>query len=263
MHSTLSVSRRVATIVVSAFVTLAVSAASLRAAIVTYAPPAIVGANVSYTAVSESSTTDPVPLYGTPTLSGNNLAFTNMNFGAASVNAVPGIDLTDGQINFTIQAHQGTFLQTIALQEFGDYNIFSTPGSGAVNFVKVFPQNLQITVLDINGVPLGTPLVNNTSVAMTLAPSGGDFQTGIDPATGSWQGSALANLAALFASNNITRVAISYDNQLLAQSQVGGIATIAKKGFTIIPTTVPEPIGASMLLIVAGCGAMARRRRII
>lgn len=232
---------------------------SVSAAIIDYTPPPLVGTNVTYTSVSESSNTDALPLFGTPTVSGNNLVFNNLNFNANSINGGPPIDFTDGQINFTIQANAGTFLNQIRLSEFGDYNVSATPGSGSNNFVKVFPQALQITVLDVNGTTLGVPLVDNTSAVMTFSPSGGDYQTNVDPATGSWQGLAIANLSALFGSNQITRISVSFDNQLLAQSQQGGIASISKKGVIVSPN-VPEPMMAGVVSLLAALG-FARVRR--
>lgn len=254
-----SIARVLGTAVVAACLTVVSTA---NAAIITYAPPTIAGTNVTYPQVSESSNSGTLPLYGAPTISGNELLFTNMNFVSTSVNASPAVSFVDGQVNFTLVANAGSTLQSVAISEFGDYNVSATPSNpAAVNFVKVYPQALQITVLSIAGVPLATPLVNTTSAIMSLSPSGGDFQTGVDPATGSWTGSVTANLASLFGSNQITSIAISYDNQLLAESQLGGIATISKKGFIIDPTlggSVPEPTMLS-LLGLSGLAMMRKR----
>jgi PEP-CTERM motif len=230
-----------------------------RAVIITYAPPTIVGTNVTYPAVTESSASDPVPLYGAPAISGNNLVFNNLSFSASSINGAA-TDFTDGQLNFTLQANPGFFLQSITWSEGGDWNITPFPNAASVNQTKVFPQSLQITVLDVNGVPLGSPLSDNTSVTMTYTPFGGTFITGIAPNTGSWNGSALANLLALFPTTNgkITKVAISFDNQLAASSQVGGIASISKKSVLIVPGFTPEP---STLAVFGLLGAFAMRRR--
>jgi hypothetical protein len=255
------------TLVAAAAVSLSGAALTSQAAIITYAPPTIIGAQVTYPSVSESSNTNTLPLYGAPSVSGNNLIFSNLNFAAISTSGTPPLDFVDGQINFTLRADPGTFLNSLTLSEFGDYNVSATPANpAAVDYVKVYPSAVQITVLAINGVPLATPLVDNTSDVMALSPSGGDFQTGVDPSVGSWTGNAFANLSMLFGSNQITEIAVSFDNQLLAESQTGGIADISKKGFDVIPgptggTNLPEPSTAGLALVTIGGTALKRKRR--
>jgi hypothetical protein len=242
-------------------------ALSARASIITYAPPALVGAQVTYPSVSESSNTNTLPLYGAPTVSGNNLVFSNLNFAAVSTNGSPALDFVDGQINFTLESDPGTFLQTLNLTEFGDYNVSATPlNPTAVDFAEAYENAVQITVLAINGVPLGTPEVNNTSDVMMISPDGGEYETGVTPSTGSFNGAADANLATLFGSSQITEIAVSFDNQLLAESVAGGIADIAKKGFDVTPGTtgnpgLPEPSVMSLALVALGMGLKRRRGR--
>jgi len=243
-------------------------ALTARSAIFSYAPPPLIGAQVTYPSVSESSVTNSNPLYGAPTVSGNNLIFSNLNFAAVSTDGTPALDFVDGQINFTLQSDPGSFLQTLDLTEFGDYNVSATPANpAAVNFAEAYENAVQITVLAIDGVPLGTPEINNTSDVMMISPDGGDYETGVTPSTGSFNGAADANLAALFGSDEITEIAISFDNQLAAESETGGIADIAKKGFDITPgvTTgpaVPEPSAATLALVAIGMGLKRRRNRI-
>jgi len=96
---------------------------------------------------------------------------------------------------------------------------------------------------------------------MAYSPDSGQYQTGVTPSTGSFTGSATANLASLFGSSNITEIAVSFDNELLAESQVGGIADIAKKGFSVTPgVTVPEPSTAALAILAAGAIMLKRRR---
>jgi len=238
--------------------------ASSRASIITYAPPPLVGAQVTYPSVSESSDTSSSALYGAPTVSGNDLVFSNLNFAAVSTNASPSLDYVDGQINFTLQADPGSFLQSLDLTEMGDYNVSATPlNPAAVNYAQAYENAVQLTVLAINGVPLSTPLVNNTSDVMTVTPDNGEYTTNLVPSTGSWSGSANVNLATLFASGQITEIAVSFDNQLLAESETGGIADIAKKGFDIVPITssIPEPTAACVMMAGFGFASFRRRRR--
>jgi len=261
-HSPKRVKRSYVVLALAGSVPLLGAAMPLRASIFTYAPPTLPGSTVNYTSVSESSSTNSTPLYGTPTVSGNNLVFSNLNFAAVSTNASPALDFVDGQINFTMQTDPGDYLSTLNLNEFGDYNVSSTPANpAAVDFVKVYPEAVQIEVLAINGVALATPLVDNTSVVMSYSPDGGQYQTVLTPSTGSFTGTASANLAALFGSSNITEIAVSYDNELLAESQLGGIADIAKKGFSVTPgVTVPEPSTVALAMLAAGALLLKRRR---
>jgi hypothetical protein len=243
-------------------------ALSGRAAIITYAPPALVGAQVTYPSVSESSDTNTLPLYGAPAVSGNSLVFSNLNFSAISTNGSPALDYVDGQINFTLQADQGSFLQSLNLTEFGDYNVSTTPANpAAVNFAEAYENPVLITVLAIDGVPV-TP-VENSSDVMTIT-DGGMFQNppSVTPVSvsGGWTGTVTADLEALFGSDQITEVAVSFDNELVAGSQTGGIADIAKKGFDVIPMTtgnpgVPEPSVVGLVLVGLGMGMMRRRDR--
>jgi len=243
---------------------IALLGTSARASIITYAPPPLVGAQVTYPSVSESSDTTSSALYGAPTVSGNDLVFSNLNFAAVSTNASPSLDYVDGQINFTLQADPGSFLQSLDLTEFGDYNVSATPlNPAAINYAQAYQDAVQITVLAINGVPLSTPLIDNTSDVMNITPDNGEYTTNLVPSTGSWSGSADANLAALFGSGQITEIAVSFDNQLLAESESGGIADIAKKGFDVVPITsnIPEPTTACVMLAGLGFASLRRRGR--
>jgi hypothetical protein len=247
-------------------------ALSAHASIITYAPPTLIGTQVTYPSVSESSNTNTLPLYGAPVVSGNNLVFSNLNFSAVSTNGSPALDYVDGQINFTLQADQGTFLQALNLTEFGDYNISTTPANpAAVDFVEAYQNPVLITVLAINGVAV-TP-EENSSDTMTIT-DGGVFETPPNPPptpqsiSGSWNGSVTANLDALFGSDEITEISVSFDNDLLAESQTGGIADIAKKGFDVNPSPVngipgmPEPSVMGLAAVAMGMGLKRRRGRL-
>lgn len=251
--------------VASAVISLSAFAVSAKAAIITYAPPTIVGAQVTYPDVSESSSTNPVPLYGAPSISGNDLVFSNLNFAAVSTNG-SGLDFVDGQLNFTLQADPGNFLTSLDLTENGDYNVTQIGTAVGPNTAEAFEDPVQITLLGINGLPV-TPVINNTADTMIISPDNGLYTTGVNPDPGSFTGAADVNLAAIFGSNQITEIAVSYDDQLAASSQLNGIADIAKKGFDVIPFTtpgtqvMPEPTVASLLLLTLGVGLSRRRNR--
>jgi hypothetical protein len=240
-----------------------------RAAIIIYAPPALIGAQVIYPSVSESSETSTLPLYGAPTVSGNSLVFSNLSFAASSINGSPSLDFVDGQINFTLQADPGSFLQMLTLSEFGDYNVSTTPANpAAVDFVEAYQNPVLITVLAIDGVPVA-PMENSSDI-MSIT-DGGVFTNPPSSTpvsiTAGWSGTVTADLMALFDSDQITEIAVSFDNELAAQSQPGGIADIAKKGFEVTPGEmsggpgVPEPSVASLALVALGMGLKRRRNR--
>lgn len=203
-----------------------------------------------------------------PTVSGNSLIFSNLNFAAVSTNGSPALDFVDGQINFTLQADQGSVLQTLNLTEFGDYNVSTTPANpAAVDFAEAYQNPVLITVLAIDGVPV-TP-VENSSDIMTIT-DGGVFENPPSSTpvsiSGGWTGTVTANLDSLFGSDEITEIAVSFDNELLAGSQTGGIADIAKKGFDVNPGPVngnpgvPEPSILGLAVVAMGMGLKRRRR---
>ncbi len=231
--------------------------ASSKAAVITYAPPTINGTTVTWPAVSENSITNPVPLYGAPSAAGDTLRFRNLTFGANSTNGVPGVDFVDGQLNFIVQAKPGQFIQSLQWSEFGDYFVFDVPGGPIANaFAKASSGGLLITVLEVNNNPVASPLI---TVPLTFNPFGGNFQAGLVPASGAWTGDAFANIAGLYGSNQITRISVSINNQLLASSDPGAVASISKKGVDIVINTIPEP-SAAFIVVGAFAGALLRRR---
>jgi hypothetical protein len=232
------------------------TAASVFAAPLFYTPPAIDGATVVYDPVSESSGTDPVPLYGTPGIIGDTLIFRNMAFSASSVVGSPVIDFTDGQLNFTVTAKNGFVLSSINWFEKGDYIVFVPPLATGNAYVRATSPGMLITVLEVGGVPVA-PLYGSAPIA--FGPSGGDFQSGVDPDTGIWTGSGVANLATLFNLTNITKVSVSVDNQLLAYTSGDAVASISKKVVDVGVITIPEP---AALGLVAIAGVLGLRRRV-
>jgi hypothetical protein len=229
-----------------------------QAATLGYAP--LSGATVDFPLISESSGTDPVPLYGAPIVQGDTLVFRNMDFNANSVDATPAVDLTDGQLNVIIKSDPGYFISTLSIDEFGDYLVQGTPlAPTAQAFAQITSPGMLITVLEINGVAVSPVLL--PTVPVVFGPSGGDYQTGVDPSTGAWAGSGLANIAALAGSGQVTKISLNYDNQLLAASDEGGVGTISKKGLDVgIDTVVPEPMSFGLLL-AAGPMLLMRRLR--
>jgi PEP-CTERM motif len=185
----------------------------------------------------ESSATDPLPLFGVPIVVGDSLTFSTGPFAAAQAGV--GSDITAGQLSFVIQADPGLFIESISLDEIGDFLML---GSTA-----------EVTA-------------GGTLVATILDPQLGGFVSdaiGIDPlvpltgtGSGIWSGEATVDLSQY----RVTRVRIDLDNILIASSGAGpDAAFIDKKALTVDVdfTEVPEP--ATLALLGLGLIAFARR----
>jgi hypothetical protein len=193
--------------------------------------------------VTESSGTDPVPLYGPPTPFPGGLDFDPTSFVASAAGG--GADITDGQLNYTVQ---GPGLLFLSLFEGGDYTLagIGTPLTGVTAGVIV-----RATVTQVNGVNVvPTPLLPvNASFADNWPPPelSQSWSLGLGLNVG-------AQVTALFGPNaKATRVDIAIDNTLTAISEPGTIAFIAKKEFFVDHDVVPEPSTLG-LAFVALCG---------
>lgn len=204
--------------------------------------------------VTESSGTDPVPLYGPPTPFSIGLDFNPMTF--TSVANGGSNDLTDGQLNFSVQGAAG--IDAIQLFESGDYTLAGIGTSATQAFAGA---SMRITVTQIDGVNVAPIALSpvNMSVAFNLAANPGvvkpwsiTFAIDIDAA-----------LTALGRSFNVgaTKVDVVINNALGAVSEPGSIAFIAKKDFQI--SIVPEPSTIGLLLSsgLAGLVLLRRQRR--
>ena len=121
-----------------------VVATSARAGSINYGD--VTAATVIYKQVTESSTNPGVPLFGAPAVSGNSLVFNPPNFSAASANG--GLDFTDGTLNTLITAKPGQFINTLGVNEFGDYTLAGSSASVSIS-APVF-----LVIEAVNGVDL-------------------------------------------------------------------------------------------------------------
>jgi len=166
-----------------------------------------------------------------------------------------GVDLTDGQLNFTLETAGGLGITNVLLNEGGTYSL---SGVGGAATQAVAGANLQVSIIAINGVavaPIALPS-SAASVQLNLAANPGALQP--------WAVGVSVNVAAALALNQrATRVNVVIDNALAAISEAGSSASIAKTFFDIdINTDIPEPASGVMALVaMCGAGALRSRRR--
>ena len=220
------------------------------------------GGTVIYRQVTEDSTTDPTPQYGPPSVFVNTLKFTPIGFGASVIN-VGGSDITDGQLNFGIDATIGNFIDQVILTEKGDYTLVGPPGAGT--YVSAAAPVI-LTVTEVDGVNIN-PIVLQTALNMT--PLNGVFSlTNPGPTTGGlWSGDLTIDVEQLLIDEGVsfvvgaTKAIVAMDNTMTAYADVGHSAFIAKKdvgGFSITVTPEPSTVG---LLLVGLVGMALRKRR--
>lgn len=203
---------------------------------------------VMYLDVTETANTpgDTVPLFGAPSIIGNVLDFDPAGLTAVATSGA--IDITDVQLNLTVQAIGDTTLQTIGITESGDYTLQGVGGAATTTSFGVAISGL--TVLDVDGMPLATPvkLFGASALGSDNLSHGADL---LMPWT---LGMSIDIQAALSAAGvsfrfGATRIELAIDNQLVAISEDGTVAYIAKKDFSIDVGTsvVPLPLPALLL----------------
>lgn len=247
---------------------LILQASALRAAPINYGnfgpdfPPGV----LMYLGVTESSGTDPLPpgKFGPPQLTGDVLDFDPTEFVAFASGG--SADITDVQLNFTLMSLPLTGITSLLFTEGGDFTLM---GAGTALTQVVAGLSISIDILEVDGVPLGTPLQWNASNAFmaNLVADG--------PAVlAFWDNGLLVDFGAILDDEEIeyelgvSKAKVAIDDQLLAFSESNSIAFIAKKDFTIWPNVaidpsfmIPEPTSLAMMVIaIVGFGIAFRRR---
>lgn len=231
------------------------------------------GDDVWFGGVSESNTVGPngdaASLFGAPaSVSGNTIDFNPTNFVAQSDNG-EGAVTVDSQLSFMVVAQQGTVINDLLFTEAGDTTLNGNPN--ATFAVATVSNSIFIDVVAIDGVTLTQPV--NLTATMTFTPSDGDFVLSVDGDPVSftyndiWTGQAdidisqeLIDLGIDF-ENGATKLNVTLDNTLTANSVDGSSAFIKKKDFDglVVTSNVPEPTAA--LLLVLACLPFATTSR--
>ena len=247
------------------------------------------GTTVDYLSVTEdaNSAGDVPPLFGEPTtigpvtpgypavpcvlcaIPGNSLDFDPTGFGASATGAA-GIDLTDGNLTFTVVAHPGKAISVLELSEAGDLTLAGV-GTDATS-VSVTAVGV-LNVLAVDGVGL-FPTTISVPFSLTFTPSG-TFGLVSDggasapfPFFSDWSGFLSKNIEQILIDNSVsytlgaTQISVNLDNTLTAQSENGTVALIAKKefgGLSVTVETIPEP-ATWLLLAICGMAVGATRR---
>ena len=221
------------------------------------------GLSVSYLGVEETSATDTPPLFGAPSVIGNTLDFDPKGYGATSSGGgAP--DITDGQLNFGVQANEGYGISSLQISEAGDYTVvgLGTTDTYASVGVPIFVDIVEVDGVAINPVQL-QPIVTFTPNAS------GKFELPTDAGVAViWKGSVSLDLNAALSNAGVpfhlgaTALNVVLDNTLTAQSEAAATSFIAKKDFKVgAVTIVPEPTSLALALLGSLLLVPAMRRR--
>lgn len=220
------------------------------------------GGIIVYQDVTEGSATSAIPLYGAPSIDVNQLDFDPIGFGAIAGGANGSPTIVDGQLNFSFETLPGSGIDSLLIEEGGDYSFI---GSGASVGFGIFAK---LTVTEVNGVALApTSQFNVIGSVSNSANSPGGFVFNTP-----WSQGLLLDLGPALASNGflagsvVTAGEVTINDTLGALAQAGSSAFIAKKDFVITPGgdltpdgEIPEP--STAILVVAGLLRAGFRRR--
>jgi hypothetical protein len=226
-----------------------------------------VAADVTYTDVTEVSTTDPEPLYGSPITAGNQLQFfhpsaavPSLGFGASAGGG--SVDTTDGTLLFGLSAHPGFGISSITVSEGGDYSLAAL-GAALAKVTARMPV-FEVNVTHVDGAPITPFSLSSAPIPIVT------YELPGDPEVGIWNLSDFFDLDQELVDRSIpfvlgvTELTVKVDNTLIALSAPGSAALIVKKAFNVdVETKVPEPSAFILFAATAvGVGLAARRQRV-
>lgn len=230
------------------------------AATVPYLPQG--GTTIDYVTIAETSP-DPTPLFNQPFSSGDSLLFDYPDFFAVAEGpAGYANDNTNGQVDLTIQAKPGHTIQSVSVHEFGGYLLKQAALNAGAAYAEVDNSSFFARVVEVAGVPVPITMVTGT---MSF-PDGDKFYMNVpsyadSPLEGDWTATGTINVAALYGSNQITKITFSFNNILTAEKTNGAYASIFKNGVTISTVTAPIPEPATLALIGGAVSMLLIRRR--
>jgi len=211
--------------------------------------------------VRESSGTDPLPLFGPPDPFPIGLDFDPTFVSTPNYAGGANLDVTDGQLNYTIMSTTGVAIDKINLFESGAYRLLGTGTAATKAGASAF---VQATVTQIDGVNVSPISLTPVSASVLF-----DLLANPSPGLSPWSLGLTLDVGAQLTSREIpyilgaTKVEVVIDNNLATISEPLAIAYIDKKDFrTDVDIQVPEP--AALALLIGGClplGVMARRTR--
>jgi len=255
--------RRGARLAVVLLAVLVVSSAAAVAGPINYGD--IEGTSVWFRTVTENSILDTPPLYGTPSVYVDTLVFSPTTFNAFSQTLNPAADLTDGVLTTTIEAKPGATIPFVLVTERGDYSL---SGTGTAATAVSVQASIFLSILAVDGVAIAPVKFSQNMVISPEADGTFDLvnNAGVNQI---WSGSALLDVQGMLTSKGITgsatKILFSMDNTLVAVSEAGSSARIAKKAVLDMPGVeigvVPEPSTLALLAMGLGALLLARLRR--
>jgi hypothetical protein len=243
--------------VLAAFAALAFSSALLPASNV----HAAAYGNFSGSTVDFLNVRDQNGLFGAPTVSVDSLDFNPSTFEVQCPGAPgcpPSPAMVDDTLTITIDAKNGSSIDSVLLSEAGDTTLSSFLNALAATSVSA---TVFVDIFEIDGVAVNNI---NGNAQMTFTRNG-QYETN-DEGVGTfiWTGSLLIDLDQIIANaggnGHATLVTLNLNNTLVAFAQSGASARIEKKDFDgLAITIVPEP--GTALLMGLGLAGLAGVRR--
>ncbi len=229
----------------------------------------IAGADVMFMNVTEnnnepSSLFAPMPGMGGPIAMGNMLHLDPQSFSSQSSNN--SADLLDSQLSTVIMAGPGGGINSLSINELGDYSLGGLIGGQASAEVGAafFWTILEIDNAAVSMATQATNLILGTGAGA----NGGIYNRPADDGTAViWNGIANIDLNGFLASEQIagsvTKLRLTFDNTLQTAADDVSNAFIKKKSIDIMvdaDPTVPEPTTALLLGLGLAIVPCCRRR---